>query len=113
MYRKADGCWPNTCRAQRRTVQRGRVGRYRRRTRMSTERYKSIDAAAGDWFARRDSGAWTDEDQRLFDRWLNESPLNRVAYLRVEHVWERAERLRALSAGTPANTVPPPGRWVF
>jgi transmembrane sensor len=80
---------------------------------MSTERFERIDAAAGDWFARRDCGAWTEEDQRQFDQWLNESPLNRVAYLRIEHVWERAGRMRALSAGTSSGTVPPPGRWVF
>lgn len=78
---------------------------------MSTERYKQIDEAAGDWLARRDAGGWTDEDQRRFDQWLDESPLHRVAYLRIEHAWERAERLTVLGAGKPAGDVPPPNGW--
>jgi transmembrane sensor len=80
---------------------------------VSTESHKKIDAAAGDWFAKRDSGEWTDADQIRFDQWLNESPLNRVAYLRIEHVWERAQRLQVLGAGIPPNEIPPPGHWVL
>jgi transmembrane sensor len=78
---------------------------------MSTERYKQIDEAAGDWLARRDAGDWSEADQRLFDRWLEESPLHRVAYLRIEHAWERSERLTVLGAGKPAGEVPPPNTW--
>jgi transmembrane sensor len=78
---------------------------------MSTERYKKLDEIAGDWLARRDSGDWTDEDQRRFDQWLNESPLHRVTYLRIEHVWERSERLRALGAGVPPGVIPQPNAW--
>lgn len=78
---------------------------------MSTERHKQIDQIAGDWLARRDSGDWTQADQRRFDHWLNESPLHRVAYLRIEHVWERSERLKALGAGIPPGVIPPPNGW--
>jgi transmembrane sensor len=78
---------------------------------VSTERHKKIGEIAGDWHARRDSGKWTDEDQRRFDEWLNESPLHRVAYLRIEHVWERSERLKALGAGIPPGVIPPPNGW--
>lgn len=78
---------------------------------MGTERHKQIDEIAGDWLARRDAGDWTEEDQRRFDLWLNESPLHRVAYLRIEHVWERSERLRALGAGIPRGVIPPPNAW--
>jgi transmembrane sensor len=78
---------------------------------MSTERYDKIDAIAGDWLARRDSGAWTDQDQRHFDQWLDESPLHRVSYLRIEHVWERSERLKALGAGVPPGVIPQPNEW--
>lgn len=80
---------------------------------MSTDRFRDIDEAAGDWLARRDSGDWTEEEQRRFDHWLNESPLHRVAWLRLEHVWERAQRLQALRAGAVSSEIPPPGRWVF
>ena len=78
---------------------------------MSTESHSLIEEAAGNWFAKRESGEWTAVDQEHFEQWLNESPLHRVAYLRIEHVWERAERLRALGGSTPQ--VPPPGKWVL
>jgi transmembrane sensor len=81
--------------------------------RVSTEGHRKIEATAGDWLAKRDSGEWTEADQRRFDAWLNASPLNRVAFLRVEHIWERAQRLQALGAGIPSNQVPRPGRWVL
>lgn len=79
---------------------------------MSAESHKGIDEAAGDWFARRESGEWTAEDQAQLDDWLNASPLHRVAYLRIEHAWERAERLKALATGD-RRRVPPPGQWVL
>jgi transmembrane sensor len=78
---------------------------------MSTDRHRKIDDIAGDWLARRDSGHWTDDDQRRFDDWLNESPLHRVTYLRLEHVWERSERMKALGAGIPPGVIPPAHRW--
>jgi transmembrane sensor len=78
---------------------------------VSTERHNLIDTCAGDWFAKRESGESTAVDQYAFDRWLNESPLHRVAYLRIEHVWERAERLKALRS--PTSEVPSPGKWVL
>ena len=71
---------------------------------------EAIDEAAGDWLARRDSGAWTAADQVEFDRWLNASDLHRVAYLRLEHVWEEGLRLKALGAGVPTGRVPPRGQ---
>jgi transmembrane sensor len=80
---------------------------------MSTESHRKIEETAGDWLAKRDAGEWTDTDQVRFDRWLNESVLNRVAYLRIEHVWDRAERLQVLGAGIPHNEIPRPGQWVL
>lgn len=80
---------------------------------MSTESLKSVDQVAGDWLAQRDAGQWTENDQARLDRWLDESPLNRVAYLRLEYVWERSQRLRALGTGTRSNDPPPPGAWLF
>ncbi len=78
---------------------------------VSTERHKAIDEAAGDWLARRDSGNWSDELERRFQEWLDESLLHRVAYLRLEHVWERSERLKALGAGIPPGVIPPANGW--
>lgn len=51
---------------------------------------------AADWIAKRDGGTWDAAAQRELDRWLDESPANRVAYLRLHSAWERADRLRAL-----------------
>jgi transmembrane sensor len=84
-----------------------------RRPAVSTERHKRIEEQAGDWLARRDAGEWSDADQQRFEHWLDESPLHRVAYLRLENVWERAQRLQALRPATGSNDVPSPGRWVF
>ena len=78
---------------------------------MSTERHKQIDAAAGDWLAKRDSGDWADEDELRFNQWLSESTLHRVAYLRIEQVWERTARLQALRAGRAPGEIPPAGAW--
>lgn len=36
-----------------------------------------------------------------------------MAYLRIEHAWERAQRLKALRSGAPSYHVPPPGSWVL
>jgi transmembrane sensor len=72
-----------------------------------------IDEAAGDWLAKRDSGNWSEADQRAFDAWLNVSTLHRVAYLRIERAWEEALRLTALGAGIQSGKPPPPGQWVL
>jgi transmembrane sensor len=68
-----------------------------------------IDRAAGDWLARRDGNRWTAADQAAFDQWLAASTLHRVAYLRLEHAWEEAGRLKAFGAGIFAERVPRTG----
>lgn len=78
---------------------------------MGTERTHKIDAVASDWLIRRESGAWSAADQARLDEWLNESTLNRVAFLRLELAWEDAARLKALGAGIAGDRPPPPGRW--
>jgi transmembrane sensor len=78
---------------------------------MSTGKHEQIEAAAGDWLAKRDSRDWTDSDQAQFADWLSESTLHRVAYLQIEQVWERSARLQALAAGRTSRDVPPPGVW--
>jgi transmembrane sensor len=58
---------------------------------------KEARAQAGQWLERREFGPWTNADQAELDAWLAASPSNMVAFLRVERVWDRAERLRALN----------------
>jgi transmembrane sensor len=78
---------------------------------MGTERTHEIDAVASDWLIRRESGEWSAADQARLDEWLNSSTLNRVAFLRLELVWEDAARLKALGAGIADDRPPPPGHW--
>jgi len=66
------------------------------------ERAHIVDEAAADWIARRDRGGWTAQDQADFDHWLNASVHNRVAWLRLNAAWEKADKLRdGLRTETP------------
>ena len=63
----------------------------------SSSSAKDARAEAGAWLERREFTSWSAEDQAAFDAWLNASPSNAVAFLRIEQVWKRADRLRALN----------------
>lgn len=69
-----------------------------------------LEQIAATWLAREDRGLG-DEEQRVMQAWLNESSLNRVAYLRLKAVWRQADRLAALrvpgraSAGVQASAL--------
>ncbi len=80
---------------------------------MHAESHRQVQEAAGAWLARCDADDWTDEDRMRFDQWLNESPLHLVAFLRLEHAWERARRLKSLGAGLKSGGIPSPGNWVL
>lgn len=70
-----------------------------------------IESAAADWLARRDSGTWGEADQQQLDAWIVESIAHRIAWLRLESTWQRADRLSALRAPTvpaAAPTAPAP-----
>ena len=58
---------------------------------------------------RRDHGDWSDADQVQLDSWLAESPAHKIAYLRVDAAWKRADRLGALRRplATRSRFVPP------
>jgi transmembrane sensor len=70
-----------------------------------------IEEQAAAWLAHRDSDQWTDTDAAGLAQWLEASTANRVAYLRLESVWETTHRLKALGAGLSQSTVPAPGGW--
>lgn len=78
---------------------------------MSTECTQEIETTASEWLIRRDSGAWTRDDQARLDEWLSASTLHRVAYLRLELAWEEAARLKALGAGIREYLPPARGQW--
>lgn len=72
---------------------------------------RRVEEIAADWLARRDSGAWSQADQAMFLAWQEESTLHRVAVIRLEAVWQHADRLQALGAGVPRGNIPAPGQW--
>ncbi len=51
---------------------------------------------AADWLQRSHFWDWDERNQAELDRWLVESPVHMVAYLRAKSVWIRTERLAAL-----------------
>ena len=71
-----------------------------------------IDSEAGEWLARHQHESWDAAAHGAFERWLESSPRHRVAWLRLEHGWERAGRLKALKSATQRG-VPAPGEWSF
>jgi transmembrane sensor len=73
----------------------------------------AIEAAAADWFAKREAGRWRAEDQAHLEAWLDASTANRIAYIRLQTAWERSGRLKALGAGVPSGTIPPRDSWGF
>lgn len=70
-----------------------------------------VEARAGAWLAKRESGNWSADDEARFTQWLNASTGNRVAFLRQEGAWEHASRLRALKGDTAPGTLPAPESW--
>ena len=72
---------------------------------------KNIRAEASAWVLKhRDSGAWSEEDQAALDAWLARSPQHMVAYLRLDAVWNKADRLVALRGST--SEAPPARRGI-
>jgi transmembrane sensor len=67
-----------------------------------------IQAQAADLLvARRDKKCWTEDDEKTLQAWLATSMAHRVAFWRLESIWDRADRLNALrplssSMGNPA-----------
>lgn len=59
-------------------------------------RHQAIEDQALDWLIRRGEPGWSGEDQIQFDDWLAESMANRAAWLRAEHGWAQADRVRSL-----------------
>jgi transmembrane sensor len=76
----------------------------------ATFNHHAIEERAAAWLARRDGGDWTNRDQTALAEWLDQSTAHRVAFLRLESVWEGARRARVLSTSSP-RVVPPPRKW--
>lgn len=59
-------------------------------------RHQAIEDQALDWLIRRGEPDWSGKEQIQFDDWLAESMANRAAWLRAEHGWAQADRVRSL-----------------
>jgi transmembrane sensor len=70
-----------------------------------------IEKVAADWLARRTNGSWSSVDQQGFEAWFNADLAHRIAYIRLESVWNRAERLQVLAVGKADVEIPPSGTW--
>lgn len=73
--------------------------------------HDDIEASASEWLARRDGDHWSEALQRELDAWLDASTAHRVAFLRLESVWQRTQRLSALRVpALPGRAIAPPPR---
>lgn len=79
---------------------------------MKNTELNDIEARAANWIAERDrgDGRLPPERQTELEAWLNASTAHRVAFLRLDQAWQRADRLRALQGAAPAFKPPPPRR---
>ncbi len=75
------------------------------------DRSLEIERQASQWLARRDGTDWSPQDQAAFEAWLGASMRHRVEYLRLQHVWKRTSRMKAVGAGIRSPLPPPPGQW--
>jgi transmembrane sensor len=62
---------------------------------MTSPAHDASDQAAR-WILRREEPGWSGRDEAEFARWLEDAPLNRVAYLRLRTGWRAADRIGAL-----------------
>lgn len=67
----------------------------------------SIEQAAAEWLARRNSGHWQDADEAALQLWLRAATQHRIAFLRLQAAWQESGRLQALAAGQRGSGPPP------
>jgi transmembrane sensor len=76
-------------------------------------RHHAIEDQALDWLVRRDEPNWSESDQSELDQWLAESMAHRAAWLRAEHGWAQADRVRSLGSwGEQAKAEYRAPKWV-
>lgn len=72
---------------------------------------QDIEKTAADWLAQKTGGEWSADDQARLDAWIASDLAHRIAYIRLEAVWKKAEKLTVLRAAEADSTVPPVGSW--
>lgn len=76
-----------------------------------TQSSVQVEERAAEWLTRRDSGDWSEADERELQSWLDESTANEVAFIRLEAAWSAADRLQAFGAGASIDDIPAPDEW--
>lgn len=71
---------------------------------------KETDRLAAQWLVMHERGEMTDLDHQAFDAWMADSLAHRVAYWRLNSVWERSKRLAALRPAMTPNRLVRTGR---
>lgn len=66
-------------------------------------RKEQTEQLAAQWVSRSDSPDWSEQDQTSMEAWLEEATEHRVAWLRLQSVWRRADRLAALALPPHTN----------
>lgn len=72
-----------------------------------------IETKAADWLQRRHVWTWSVGDQEKLDAWLAENVANRVAYVRLEAAWARAETLADMRPVLRRSPKPTPRSILF
>lgn len=74
-------------------------------------RAREAQNRAAHYIVAREEPGWSEDDRAELEAWLAESDLNRIAFLRLEHSWREADRVRALGpAMAPPTLQPKPER---
>ena len=71
---------------------------------------EAVEAAAAAWIARRDAqDRWTPEQEQALRAWIAESTAHRVAWVRMNATWRRAQAAGARIAERRAGNAPAAG----
>jgi transmembrane sensor len=65
---------------------------------------KDIERQAAAWLERREREDWSEKDRAEFETWIDASVAHRVAYVRVDSAWTRAEWLKEVHPFAPKIT---------
>jgi len=72
-----------------------------------------VEIQAADWLQRRHVWTWSAEDQTKLEAWFAENIAHRVAYVRLEAAWQRAETLADMRPVARRTSGPAPRYVLF
>ena len=72
-------------------------------------RADEIEEIAALWVLRREEPAWSSDDEEKLDRWLAQSDAHKVAFWRLEHGWNEADRIASIGDAPRPESLPKRG----